>query len=64
MPADQLKSTTMNKENRKLINITMEMSKKEVKKTENLFETLMGKQVELRFKFIQDNANFVKQIDI
>ena len=64
MPADQLKSTTMNKENRKLINITMEMSKKEVKKTKNLFETLMGKQVELRFKFIQDNANFVKQIDI
>ncbi len=64
MPADQLKSTTMNNENRKLINITMEMSKKEVKKTENLFETLMGKQVELRFKFIQDNANFVKQIDI
>ena len=54
----------MNKENRKLINITMEMSKKEVKKTENLFETLMGKRAELRFKFIQDNANFVKQIDI
>ena len=64
MPADQLKNTTMSLENRKLIKISIENGKKEVRKTEKLFETLMGKKAEYRFKFIQDNANFTNQIDI
>ena len=64
MPADQLKNTTMSLENRKLIKISIENGKKEVRKTERLFETLMGKKAEYRFKFIQDNANFTNQIDI
>ena len=41
-----------------------EKAKKDSKKTEDLFETLMGKQAELRFKFIQSNANFIKNLDI
>jgi len=64
MPADQLKNTTMNMVKRKLINVRIDNGKKDIKKTEGLFETLMGKKAELRFKFIQDNANFIKEIDI
>jgi topoisomerase-4 subunit B len=64
MPADQLKSTTMHPEKRKLLNININQGKKELKETENLFESLMGKKAEYRFKFIQENANFTEQIDI
>ena len=64
MPADQLKSTTMNPEKRKLLSININQGKKEIKETENLFESLMGKQAESRFKFIQENANFTEQLDI
>ena len=64
MPAEQLKQTTMSISKRKLISIKMQRGSKEQKNIENLFEKLMGKKPELRFKFIQDNVNFIKQIDI
>ena len=64
MPADQLKSTTMDPDKRKLLSVNINQSKKELKETENLFESLMGKKAEYRFKFIQENANFTDQIDI
>ena len=64
MPADQLKETTMDQNKRNLILINSEKAKKDLKNTENLFETLMGKQAELRFKFIQNNANFIKNLDV
>ena len=64
MPADQLKETTMDQSKRNLILINSEKAKKGLKITENLFETLMGKQAELRFKFIQNNANFIKNLDV
>ena len=64
MPADQLKSTTMHPEKRKLLKVDINQGKKELKETENLFESLMGKKAESRFKFIQENANFTDQIDI
>ena len=64
MPADQLKSTTMHPDKRKLLSININQGKKELKETENLFEALMGKKAEYRFKFIQENANFTDQIDI
>ncbi len=64
MPADQLKDTTMDQTKRKLILINSEKAKKDMKNTESLFETLMGKQAELRFKFIQNNANFIKNLDV
>ena len=64
MPADQLKSTTMHPEKRKLLSININQGKKELRETENLFESLMGKKAEYRFKFIQENANFTDQIYI
>jgi len=64
MPADQLKSTTMHPEKRKLLSVNINQGKKELKETEKLFESLMGKKAEYRFKFIQENANFTDQIDI
>ena len=64
MPADQLKETTMDQNKRNLILINPEKAKKNIKNTESLFETLMGKQAELRFKFIQNNANFIKNLDV
>ncbi len=64
MPAEQLKETTMDQNKRKLILITSEKAKKDIKNTEILFETLMGKQADLRFQFIQQNVNFIKNLDI
>ncbi len=64
MPAEQLKETTMDQNKRKLVLITAEKAKNDIKITEKLFETLMGKQAELRFKFIQKNANFIKTLDV
>ncbi|GIS78337.1 MAG: hypothetical protein CM1200mP13_16960 [Candidatus Pelagibacterales bacterium] len=40
------------------------MAQKKKKKTEKLFESLMGKKAEFRFKFIQENANFTSNLDI
>ena len=64
MPAMQLKETTMDQNKRKLTLISLEKSRKNIKNTENLFETLMGKQADLRFQFIQKNVNFIKNLDI
>ncbi|MDA9748935.1 type IIA DNA topoisomerase subunit B [Pelagibacteraceae bacterium] len=64
MPAIQLKETTMDENKRNLILISSEKGKKDLKNTDKLFETLMGKQAELRFHFIQNNANFIKNIDV
>ena len=64
MPADELKKTTMDSNNRKLIKISLLDGLSEEKKTNKLFEALMGKKAEYRFKFIQENANFINIIDI
>ena len=64
MPADQLKNTTMDIDKRKLILLKLKDGLKEVKKTEKLFESLMGKKAESRFNFIQENANFSNNLDI
>jgi topoisomerase-4 subunit B len=64
MPADQLRATTMDIEKRKLMKINLKYGAKEEKKTEKLFESLMGKKAESRFKFIQENANFTSNLDI
>ena len=45
MPADQLKETTMDQNKRNLILINSEKAKKDMKNTESLFETLMGKHL-------------------
>jgi topoisomerase-4 subunit B len=60
MPA-QLKDTTMNPATRTMARVAMPKSVKEIDK---LVETLMGKKPELRFKYIQDNAKFVDELDV
>jgi topoisomerase IV subunit B len=55
MPA-QLKETTMKPGARTLIQV--EVPEEARKDTDNLVERLMGKKPELRFKFIQENAQF------
>jgi topoisomerase-4 subunit B len=55
MPA-QLKETTMRPGHRTLLQVHIPGD--DIKQTENLFERLMGKKPELRFQFIQENAQF------
>ncbi|MEY4708473.1 MAG: topoisomerase subunit [Pseudomonadota bacterium] len=63
MMASQLKETTMRPGHRTLLQVNI--PKDDVKHTENLFERLMGKKPELRFQFIQENAEFAKEaIDV
>jgi topoisomerase-4 subunit B len=54
MPA-QLKETTMDPKRRTLARVTLPRSEETV---EDLVETLMGRKPELRFRFIQENAEF------
>ena len=63
MPANQLRQTTMETKERKLIKLKLKDGSKENKKTENLFESLMGKTAEKRFIYIQENANFIYNLD-
>jgi topoisomerase-4 subunit B len=61
MPA-QLKETTMSPGKRTLVRVeTDEDSRKE---TESIVERLMGKKPELRFQYIQENAQFVTDVDV
>jgi len=55
MSVDQLMTTVMNKNNRKLIQITVE----DAEKTNTLFDTLMGNAIEDRKKFIIENSTWV-----
>src|SRR5262249_1814297 len=58
MPA-QLKEPTMRPGHRTLVPV--ELADDERGKTENLVERLMGKKPELRFQFIQENAQFAAE---
>jgi topoisomerase-4 subunit B len=58
MPA-QLKETTMRPGHRTLVRV--EIADEEIAATESLFERLMGKKPELRFQFIQENAQFAAE---
>jgi topoisomerase-4 subunit B len=61
MPA-QLKETTMKPGSRTLVRV--EIDEAERNQTENLVERLMGKKPELRFQYIQENAQFVTDVDV
>jgi DNA gyrase subunit B len=60
MDATQLWETTMNPENRVLIQVKVE----DAEKADAIFNKLMGEEVELRKNFIQSRAKFVKDLDI
>jgi DNA gyrase subunit B len=62
MDAEQLWETTMNPENRVLIQVKVE----DAEKADAIFTKLMGDQVDLRKAFIQSRAKFVKveELDI
>ncbi len=69
MSAQQLKETTMDKNNRMLLRVmipstTTEEGKEEAFETRRQVERLMGKNPELRFKFIIERAKFVSDLDI
>ena len=69
MPAQQLKETTMDPNKRKLVRVIVpppshQSDPRETDDTESLVEDLMGRKPEKRLAFIQNNAQYIKQLDI
>ena len=60
MNAEQLWDTTMNPEHRTILQVSMEDSIA----ADKIFSVLMGDKVEPRRKFIEDNAKYVKNLDV
>jgi len=60
MNAEQLWETTLDPENRKLIAIKMD----DAIEADRMFTILMGDEVEPRREFIQENARYVKNLDV
>ena len=60
MDKEELCDTTMNIEHRTLRKITIE----DAMLADQIFETLMGEEVEPRREFIEQNAAYVKNLDI
>jgi topoisomerase-4 subunit B len=74
MPPAQLKTTTMDPEKRILLKVRVPQKsagamldpeeEEEQQNLDTMVETLMGKKPELRFAFIQENAQFAGELDV
>ena len=69
MPPKQLKETTMDPAQRILVRVTIPAGRTdreilEAKETARLVDSLMGKNPEKRFKYIQENASLVEDLDV
>jgi len=79
MPAAQLKETTMNPKSRVLLRVTLPQAQSlsalnalddvdapadNIADVDQLVDQLMGKNAESRFNFIQENAEFVADLDV
>jgi topoisomerase-4 subunit B len=62
MRADQLKETTMDRRKRTLLRV--QIDEEWVEETRIAVDDLMGTKPEARFRFIQDRAAFVEELDI
>jgi topoisomerase-4 subunit B len=62
----QLRETTMDPRRRSLLRVVVAANNNlaDIKETETLVEKLMGRKPELRFQFIQENARFVREVDV
>ena len=60
MNAEQLWETTMNPENRTLVQVKL----KDIVEADEIFTKLMGEDPELRRQFIEENAKLIKELDI
>lgn len=60
MNAEQLWDTTMNPATRTLLKVTIE----DASMADDIFSMLMGDKVEPRRNFIQENAKYVKNLDV
>lgn len=60
MDAEQLWETTMDPDNRVLLQVTIE----DAEKADTIFSKLMGTEVDMRKNFIQTHAKYAKDLDI